>query len=64
VLLENRNAIFSLIRESFTNWRGSAAEGVRLEFDAGVGREAVPVPGGLTEGGRAGLSVAAPTQLT
>jgi len=38
VLLENRNAIFSLIRGSFTNWRGSTAEGVRLEFDAGVGR--------------------------
>jgi hypothetical protein len=37
--LENRNAIFSLIRGSFTNWRGSTAEGVRLEFDAGVGRE-------------------------
>jgi len=39
VLLENRRAIFGIIRESFTNWRGSAAEGVRLEFDAGVGRD-------------------------
>jgi hypothetical protein len=39
VLLENRTNISRLIRESFTNWRGSAAEGVRLDFDAGVGRE-------------------------
>src|SRR5437879_131130 len=33
VLLENRANIFSLIRGSLTNWRGSTAEGVRLEFD-------------------------------
>jgi Domain of unknown function (DUF4070) len=42
VLLENRNTIFSLIRGSLTNWRGSTADGVRLEFDAGVGREGRP----------------------
>jgi radical SAM superfamily enzyme YgiQ (UPF0313 family) len=42
VLLENRANIFSIIRGAFTNWRGSAAEGVRLEFDAGVGRESHP----------------------
>jgi hypothetical protein len=39
VFWENRNTIFHIIRESFTNWRGSAAKGVRLDFDAGVGRE-------------------------
>jgi len=39
VLLENRSAIFRIIHGSFKNWCGSAAEGVRLEFDAGVGRE-------------------------
>jgi hypothetical protein len=47
VILENRKTIFTIIRESFTNWRGSAAEGVRLEFDAGVGRdptESLPAP--------------------
>ncbi len=39
VFWENRNTIFHIIRGSFTSWRGSAAEGVRLDFDAGVGRE-------------------------
>jgi len=28
VLLENRNAIFGIVRESFTKWRGSAPDGV------------------------------------
>jgi len=39
VLLENRGAILRIIRGSFTNWRRSAAQRARLEFDAGVGRE-------------------------
>jgi hypothetical protein len=39
VFWENRDTIFHIIRGSFTNWRGSTADGVRLEFDAGVGRE-------------------------
>ena len=39
VFWENRNTIFHIIRGSFTSWRGSAAKGVRLDFDAGVGRE-------------------------
>jgi hypothetical protein len=64
VLLENRKAIFGIVRESFTNWRGSAAEGVRLEFDAGVGREAIPAAGSGPETGTVGLSVAASTHLT
>ena len=38
VLIENRSMIFRIIRESFTNWRGSAAPGVRLDFNAGVVR--------------------------
>ena len=44
VLFENRHNISSIIRASFTNWRGSAAEGVRLEFDAGVGQEFIDHP--------------------
>ncbi len=39
VMLENRKIIFQVVRECFTNWRGSAAEGVRLQFDTGVARE-------------------------
>ena len=39
VLLENRNTIFQVIQGSFTRWRGSAAPGVLLEFDAGMSRE-------------------------
>ena len=39
VLIENRRIIFRIVRESFTNWRGSATEGARLDFDAGVVRQ-------------------------
>jgi radical SAM superfamily enzyme YgiQ (UPF0313 family) len=43
VLIENRNAIFHVIRESFTNWRGAAAQDVRFSFDGGMTRvEQVP----------------------
>jgi radical SAM superfamily enzyme YgiQ (UPF0313 family) len=48
VLFENRHNISSIIRASFTNWRGSAAEGVRLEFDAGVGQEFIDHPSTTT----------------
>jgi hypothetical protein len=48
VLVENRHNISSIIRASFTNWRGSAAEGVRLEFDAGVGQEFIDHPSTTT----------------
>ena len=40
VLIENRGVILRVIRESFTNWRGSATAGARLDFDAGI----VPPP--------------------
>jgi radical SAM superfamily enzyme YgiQ (UPF0313 family) len=36
VLIENRGVILRVIRESFTNWRGSATAGARLDFDAGI----------------------------
>jgi len=38
VLIENRRIIFRIVRESFTNWRGSTADGARLDFDAGIVR--------------------------
>ncbi len=38
VLIENRGAIARVVRDCFTNWRGSAADGVRLDFDAGMQR--------------------------
>jgi radical SAM superfamily enzyme YgiQ (UPF0313 family) len=36
VAWENRKVIFRIIVESFTKWRGTAAEDVRLDFDAGA----------------------------
>lgn len=42
VFVENRGAIFRLIRESFTDWRGSAGAGRRLEFQAGLSCAALP----------------------
>ena len=41
VLKENRAAIYRIIRESFTRWRGSAPAEARLDFDAGLGRQHV-----------------------
>ena len=43
VLVENRSSIFRVIRESFTNWRGSAPEHVRLSFDTGMVQQSAPV---------------------
>jgi hypothetical protein len=36
VMWENRKVIFRIVVESFTKWRGTAAEDVRLDFDAGA----------------------------
>jgi hypothetical protein len=36
VMLENRGVILRIVMDSFTKWRGSAAEGVHLDFDAGA----------------------------
>ncbi len=36
-IARNRSAIFRLIRESFTTWRGTAVAGGRLEFEPGLG---------------------------
>jgi len=44
VLIENRSSIFRVIRESFTNWRGSADASVRLSFDAGARRQSAANP--------------------
>ncbi|MGH9505483.1 MAG: hypothetical protein ACRD13_01035, partial [Terriglobales bacterium] len=41
VMLENRRVIGRLILESLTQWRGSAATGVRLNFDTGASVPAV-----------------------
>jgi hypothetical protein len=45
VLVENRRMIFQVIRESFTNWRGSVPDDVRFSFDGGMARQtAVSAP--------------------
>ncbi len=38
VVVENRSAIFHVIRECFTNWRGSTAQDVSFSFDGGMTR--------------------------
>jgi hypothetical protein len=43
VLVENRSSIFRIIRESITNWRGSAPENVRFSFDTGMVQQSAPV---------------------
>src|ERR1700686_3874461 len=43
VLVENRSVIFRVIRESFTNWRGSVPADVRLSFDTGMVQQSPPV---------------------
>ena len=42
VLVENRSAILRVIRESFTDWRGSAPDDVRLSFDTGMAQQPAP----------------------
>jgi radical SAM superfamily enzyme YgiQ (UPF0313 family) len=41
LLAQNRGTIFHVIRESFTNWGGTAAAGRNLEFDAGLASSSV-----------------------
>ncbi len=36
VIIENRSVIYQVIVDSFTNWRGNAADNVTLDFDAGA----------------------------
>jgi len=36
VMIENRGVIFRVVVESFTKWRGAAADDVRLDFDSGA----------------------------
>jgi len=39
VIAQNRGSIYRIIRESFSNWSGSRADGVPLEFEAGAQRQ-------------------------
>lgn len=40
VMAENRGVIFSILKDSFTKWKGAAGADVRLDFDAGARRVA------------------------
>jgi hypothetical protein len=42
VMVENRGVIFRIVVESFTKWRGTAGDGVKLDFDKGA-RKVEPV---------------------
>ncbi len=45
VIIENRGVIARLVSDSFTKWRGTVADDVRLDFDAGA--RAIPKPAPL-----------------
>jgi radical SAM superfamily enzyme YgiQ (UPF0313 family) len=45
VMIENRGVIFRVVLESFTKWRGTAADDVRLDFDAGARPAVKSAPG-------------------
>jgi radical SAM superfamily enzyme YgiQ (UPF0313 family) len=36
VIAQNRGSIFRIVRESFTQWNGTAGRGERLEFETGI----------------------------
>jgi radical SAM superfamily enzyme YgiQ (UPF0313 family) len=39
VIAQNRGSIYRIVRESFSNWHGSRADGIPLEFEAGAQRQ-------------------------